>query len=180
MSDSFASAQDLAQYIGVQVPDDLARMQAHLRSASATIRGFCGQTLSTVANDVVVLPPIERDTLLLPERPVTAISSILVGVSGYTNYRFTTAGLIVELSGLFWSTGATVTYNHGYAEGTDEYEEIRTICIDAASRAYTLNERSASEFLGSTLAESAGYAPETFLTQGEKMRLANFGKVAVA
>lgn len=179
MSDPFASAQDYCNWVNIALPADLSRLQALLKSASSAIRRYCGQVLSEVANDVVVLEPIERDTLLLPERPVTAISSILVGVSGYTNYRFTRAGRIVELSGLFWSTGATVTYNHGYAESSDEYDSIKSICMEAASRAYTLNERSASEFLGSTLAESAGYSPEVFLTPGERMQLADLGKVLV-
>ncbi|HEY5987758.1 MAG TPA: hypothetical protein VIV12_15490 [Streptosporangiaceae bacterium] len=182
MSDPFASAQDFSQYMGITLPTDLARMQMMLELASASIRRYCGQTLSPVDNDVVVLEPIERDTLVLPERPVTAVSSVLINTIPSvvtTNYRFTRAGLIHELSGLFWSSGATVTYNHGYAESTDEYKAIKGVCMAAASRAYTLNERSASEFLGSTLAESAGFSPEVFLTPGEKMQLADLGKVAV-
>lgn len=182
MSDPLASAQDFSQYIGVPLPTDLARMQMLLDLASATIRRYCGQTLSPVDNDVVTLEPIERDTLVLPERPVTAISSVLINTVPSvvtTNYRFTRAGLIHELSGRFWSTGATVTYNHGYAESTDEYKAIKGVCLSAASRAYTLNKSGASEFLGQTIAESAGFAPEVFLTPGEKMQLADLGKVLV-
>lgn len=182
MADPFSSAQDFAQYMGMTLPTDLARMQMLLDLASAAVRRYCGQTLSPVDNDVVILEPIERDTLILPERPVTAVSSVLINTIPSvptTNYRFTRAGLIHELSGAFWSDGATVTYNHGYTESTDEYKAIKSVCLSAASRAYTLNERSASEFLGSTLAESAGYSPEVFLTPGEKMQLADFGKVAV-
>ena len=189
MSDPFASAQDFSQYIGVPLPTDLARMQMLLDLASATIRRYCGQTLSPVDNDVVTLEPIERDTLVLPERPVTAVSSVLINTVPSvvtTNYRFTRAGLIHELSGLFWSFGATVTYNHGYAESTDDYKAIKGVCLSAASRAYTMN-RAASDFtglgsatfMGNTLAETAGYAPEVFLTQGEKMQLADLGKVLV-
>ena len=33
--------------------------------------------------------------------------------------------------------------------------------------------------MGSTLMESAGYAPEVFLTEGEKWLLADYGKVLV-
>lgn len=179
MSDPFATAQDFAQFMGVPLPDDLARMQSHLELSSAVIRRFCGQTLSTVALDVVVLEPIERDTLVLPERPVTAVSGVVVLSVPNTNFRFTRAGLVIEKSGLFWSDGATVTYDHGYAEETEEYKAIKAICLESASRAFTLNERSASEALGDTVMESAGFSPEVFLTPGEKMLLADFGKVAV-
>ena len=82
-------------------------------------------------------------------------------------------------TGEAWVYGATVTYTHGYAEMSDEFGVIRTICIEAASRAYTLNERSASEAMGSTLMESAGYSPEVFLTEGEKRALADLGKVGI-
>jgi hypothetical protein len=51
--------------------------------------------------------------------------------------------------------------------------------MDMSMRALSLNERSASEALGSTLMESAGYSPELFLTPGEQMRLADFGMVLV-
>ena len=64
-----------------------------------------------------------------------------------------------------------MTYSHGYAETDPEFGVFRSICIESASRAFTLNERSASEAMGSTLMESAGYSPEVFLTQGEKEML---------
>lgn len=192
MSDPFASAQDLSQFIGVSLPIDLARMQSLLGSASAAIRRYAGQTLSPVTNDVIVvnpmysqssgqlypLPRAHGDTIFLPQRPTTAISSIVVQSVSFTSYGFTTAGLVYRTDGLAWLYPATVTYTHGFAESSDEYATIKTICMEAAARAYTLNERSASEFLGSTLAESAGYAPEVFLTPGEKAQL-EFGRVYV-
>jgi hypothetical protein len=179
VSDPFATAGELSQFIGNPEPTDLARMQLFLDLASAEIRRFTAQTLSEVVADVVVLPAIDWDRLILPERPVTAISSVLVGGTGFTNYRFSRAGIVFDLNESPWSLGATVTYNHGYAESTDDYKAIKGVCLAAASRAYTLNERSASEAMGSTLMESSGYAPEVFLTLGEKMLLADFGSVRV-
>jgi len=179
VSDSFATAAELSQFIGNSEPADLARMQLFLDLASAEIRRYTAQTLSEVALDVVVFPETDWDRLILPERPVTAVSSIVVGLVPYTNYRFTRAGIIHELSEMGWSSGATVTYTHGYTETTDEYKAIKGTCLEAASRAYTLNERSASEAMGSTLMESSGYAPEVFLTMGEKMALSDFGSVRV-
>jgi len=179
VSDPFATAAELSQFIGNPEPTDLARMQLFLDLASAEIRRFTAQTLSEVALDVVILPATDWDRLILPERPVTAVSSVLVGVSGYTNYRFSRAGIIYDLNEAPWTDGATVTYTHGYIESTDEYKAIKGTCLEAASRAYTLNERSASEAMGSTLMESSGYAPEVFLTVGEKMALSDFGSVRV-
>ena len=187
MSDPFATAAELSQFIGNPEPTDLARMQLFLDLASAEIRRFTAQTLSEVVADVVVLPATDWDRLILPERPVTAIPSVLVGSSGYTNYRFSRAGIVYDLNESPWVDGATVTYNHGYAESTDDYKAIKTICLQAASRAYTLNEPASlsravhgmSEAMGSTLMETSGYAPEIVLTQGEKMLLADFGSVRV-
>ena len=186
MSDPFATAAEFSQFLGLPEPTDLSRMQQHLEMASANIRRYTGQTLSTVAGDVVVLPALQRTSLVLPERPVTAIASVVangVTLSSSTDYWFTRAGVLhsgtMTVEGTFWSYGATVTYSHGYAEGSDEYEAIKSVCLEAAARAFTLNERSASEAMGSTLMESAGYAPEVFLTVGEKMLLADLGKVLV-
>jgi hypothetical protein len=185
VSDPFATAGELSQLIGNTEPTDLARMQFFLNLASAMIRGYTDQELSTVVGEVVVFEPTWSQTLYLPERPVTAVTALTVKAVSDTNWRLVDERKLIRGSdpnvstSLNWSYGATVTYNHGYDESTEAYERLKTICLEAASRAYTLNERSASEALGSTLMESAGYAPEVFLTMGEKMELDQFRPVAV-
>jgi hypothetical protein len=184
VSGPFATATEFCEFTGIAMPSDLARLQSHLDLASAMIRGFCAQMLSEVADEQVTLPSVKGTALILPERPVTAISSVLVNSAPVTDYWFTRAGVLYRGSvsgivGVDWSYGATVTYTHGYAESDREFAVLRSVCIDVAARAFTMNERSASEAMGSTLMESAGYAPETFLTTGEKMSLADFGKVGV-
>jgi hypothetical protein len=193
VSDPFATAGELAQYIGNTEPTDLARMQGFLASASAVIRKYAGQTLSQVVGDVVIVQPMYSlttgqafplpgaaygATILLPQRPVTAIASIVANSVSVTAFQFTSAGVITRTDGNGWLYAATITYTHGFDETADEYAAIKNICIEAASRAYTLNERSASEAMGSTLMESAGYAPEVFLTEGEKAQL-QFGRAYV-
>jgi hypothetical protein len=179
VSGPFATATEFCEFTGLNVPTDLARIQAHLEYASAVIRRFTGQTLSAVTADVVTLEGIDRPTLILPQRPVTAITSVVEDsiTLAATDYTFTRSGLLKRESEADWTDGATVTYDHGYAETDDEFAALRAICIEAASRAYTLNERSASEAMGATLMESAGYSPEVFLTIGEKWLLSDFGKV---
>lgn len=184
MTGPFATAAELAEFTGMSLPTDLARLQSLLASASAAIRRYCDQTLSTVTADVVTLESTDQNFLILPERPVTFITSVVVDGTPTTAYYFTRAGIIRSGSvsaptDASWTRGAVVTYNHGYAETDKEFAAIRTVCIQAATRAFTLNERSASEAMGSTLMESAGYAPEVFLTQGEKWALRDFAPVGV-
>jgi hypothetical protein len=185
--DPFATAAEMAQFSNMTVPEDLARMQMLLDAASAEIRGQTGQVLSTVAADVVTLGPTSVRTLYLPQRPVTAIITVVVkGVTlASTDYSFSSYGHLVhggtpaDYSTKTWPDGATVTYDHGYAEFSTEYQRIKTICIEVALRAFTMNERSASETLGMTVLESGGYSPEIFLTAGERMSLMNFDPIGV-
>lgn len=185
MSGPFATASELSEYLELPLPNDLSRWQSHLGMASAEIRSFTHQTLSRVTGDVIVLPALERSVLLLPERPVTAITQ--VQVSGVTisssAYWFTRAGLLysgsIGVEGANWSYGASVTYTHGYAETTDEFALFRSICISVAARSLLLNIDGAAQAMGGFVMETAGFAPTTFLTEGEKMKLADYGMVLV-
>ncbi len=174
----FASATELCEFTGIPVPIDPARLQSLLGSASELIRGATGQVLSEVANDVVTYIVTDIYALFLPELPVTAISQILVDTVAFTAYTWTAEGELIRTDNALWDGTIQVTYSHGFAETSWEFGIIRTITIQAAARAFTLNERSASEAMGSTLMESAGYAPEVFLTEGERREL-SFSPAAV-
>ena len=67
-----------------------------------------------------------------------------------------------------------MTYSHGYAETTEEFKAIKSVCLSAAVRAFTMNRDGASTALGNTVMEAAGYGPEIFLTPGEKETLRRF------
>jgi hypothetical protein len=185
MSGPFATAAELSEWEGLDVPTDLARLQALLDYSSAVIRRYTGQTLSEVVGDVVTLEPISRDTLILPERPVTAITTLTVSGVAYTDYRFTREGLLKQglvastAEGTFWSYGATVTYNHGYAETANEFMAIKALCIESALRAYAPNASGSPEVLNSIVLESAGYASQVVLSESEKWQMADLGKVLV-
>src|SRR6266545_2911012 len=192
MTGPFATATELCEFSGIPVPNDPARLQALLDAASAEIRGYIGQLGSGVVNDTVViqpeyntlgqvypLPSSYGELLLLPETPVSTSPAPTITWNGaaFTAFGFNSAGVLWRTDGRPWAPyPAMVVYSHGYAETSDDYERCKTTCIEAALRAYTLNERSASEAMGSTLMESAGYSPEVFLTDGEKMKLPNPGK----
>jgi hypothetical protein len=191
--DSFASASDLALYTGIAGPTDLARWQQVLAQASALVRGVAGQVLAEIAADVVVVHPeydattgrrnpaprATGDVIYLPERPVTDVSSVVVQGVPFTAYTWNAEGVLQRTELAVWAHPATITYDHGYPESSEEYADIRTIVMEAAARALTLNERSASEAMGSTLMETAGYAPEVFLTEGERSRILRFALVGV-
>jgi hypothetical protein len=189
VADPFATAGELAQLIGQNEPSDLSRMQMFIELASAEIRGYTEQVLSEVTDEVVMFEPTWSQTLYLPERPVTGVTSVTVDAVATTDYRLVDERKLVRgsdpnvASSLDWSFGATVTYSHGYAETTEAYKSIKKICLEAASNAYTLNEQGQSEVLGgltgATALESAGYAPAIFLTPSQRMRLDWFKPVAV-
>jgi hypothetical protein len=173
----FATATEFCEFTGIPIPSDLSRLQSQLLMASSVMRSYCDQTLSFVTGDQITVYPTASTFLSLPERPVTEVDGVLVDGAPFTAYYIVPRGLrsgSVASPGSAWTRGATVTYSHGYAETDPQFSVLRTICIESAARAFTMNERSASEAMGSTLMESAGYSPEVFLTQGEKQTLREF------
>jgi hypothetical protein len=177
----FITAEEFCEWTGMGQPADLARLQALCNSASALIRSSAGQILSQETGDQIIVQP-EYDTrgrlspppralgdvIELPEKPVTAVS-ITVEAVAFTDFGFTTDGFLYRTDGKVWNKAATITYSHGYAETSDEFQMIRTVCIKAVARAYTRSE-AAAELQGS-LGESVGWVPEMFLTPDEMQSL---------
>jgi hypothetical protein len=120
-----------------------------LDEACETVRDFLGQRLDRVVGDVVVLSGTGRATLLLPQLPVTAVSSVVeTGYDGtlttlpVTDYLLDTDdgdGILWKLGGGCWPAGiknVTVTYDHGYVDLDAIPASIRGITISLASRLY--------------------------------------------
>jgi hypothetical protein len=152
-------------------------MQALLDLASGVIRRYAHQTISEVLGDTVEFGPANHRTLFLPEIPVLNVTSVTVGVTAVTEVVWYRGGQLIGETA--WDDGAVVVYDHGWAAGSDTIAAVKAVCLAAASRAFTMNERSASEVLGATLMETAGYAPEVFLTAGERELLNDLGAVPV-
>lgn len=145
--------------------------------ASSLIRSYTRQTLSYVAGDVVTRYPTASTFLSLPQRPVTAVTTVTVNGVATTDYYVISRGIrsgSVASPGSAWTQGATVTYTHGYAETDSEFSVFRAICIDAAARAYAPNASGSPEVLGQIAVESGGYAPAVFLIQAERETLMPF------
>lgn len=78
---ALATAADLEARIGrTLTPVEQARADALLADASALIRSYTRQQFDQVAGDVIVLRPVGSH-LRLPQRPVTAVTSV-VALSG--------------------------------------------------------------------------------------------------
>lgn len=134
----FATVSDLASWLGTTIPNGDARATLLLQMASAAVQNRARQRLEFVAGDVVTLPGTYSDALVLPERPVTAVSAVVIdGVAlASTAYAWTRLGRLWRVDGGSWGspkTAVAVTYSHGFATIPDD---IRGVCLSAAARAY--------------------------------------------
>lgn len=150
---AFASATDLATFLGRSLDSDRAELLVEL--ASDAIRGDVDQQVDLIEDDEVVLdPPLPGRALLLPELPVVAVSSIAIAETALVagvDYAWSPAGIVRRLGSAFalgddstldgWSWGGTpasvhVTYSHGYPEGHRHLNTCRAVCLQVAARAY--------------------------------------------
>jgi hypothetical protein len=144
---AFCTVDDLEEFLQVVIADDNASATAAIAAASAAIQNYCRQTISQVAAEVLTLTVADyRRTILLPEQPVTAVASVVEDGTTLTvgdHYQWTRSGLLTRV-GRNWATGwqdVVVTYTHGYATIPDD---LKSVCIRAAARAYQAGLRSAS------------------------------------
>ena len=178
---SFATTAELQTFLG-GTGLNTTRAQAMLDHASALIRLACdAQDLEEVAGrqeefaaDDTVL------TLFLSERPVTAVSGLTIDAVAFTDFEWSRWGTITRTDAGAWSTGPIIiTYDSGYATTDPEWEAIKGICLEVATRAYT-NERTGLEtFNAAGVPEAVGWTPHLFLTEEERRVLLDFGAVGV-
>jgi hypothetical protein len=177
MAGPFATATEVCEWSNMAVPNDLSRLQSLAASASSVIRAYCNQTLSQVVGDVITVYPTSSSFLSLPERPVTAVTQVLVNGVATTAYYIVPRGLrsgTVVSPGSAWTQGATVTYTHGYAESTDAFKAIQAVCIEMVKRAYTADESGQAIAHGNIPMETIGFPTTLFLTQDNKETLNPF------
>lgn len=146
MADQLATPEDLASLLQT---DDLDRSTAELvlEIATSVVQNACGQRILQVVDDEITLYLDGLDGgewLQLPEKPVTAISSVLIGATPVTDWT-----LQASRSRLFrpygWRstqlyypnvpTTATVVYTHGYPVGHQKLQLARMAVLRLASQA---------------------------------------------
>lgn len=174
----FATATELAERVGhTAPPNDLARWQAALQDVSNLIRSYTGQSLSVVTGESVAMQKTNDHRLFLPEKPITAITSVTVSgvLQAASTYDFTSWALF-HVDGSNWPNGATVVYSHGFAETTAEFGDLRGLTLDIVQRALFGPQ---SETFGPERVEAAGWNAELHLTMDDWMRLQGFGAMPV-
>jgi hypothetical protein len=110
--------------VSFATPADVAALasgdaQAALDVVTALMRAYTRQTLTAVADDAVILAGTQSRRLLLGERPVTAIDSLIL-VDGVAladiEWRWNRRGVLWRQEG--WGddvTAVQLTYDHGFA-----------------------------------------------------------------
>ncbi len=152
---AFATVEDLATILQRPITgDETTAAGLLLGLASAEIRGYCRQQLSADTSTAVLRGTWTRD-LELPERPVTAVSSVEIDGEPITDWAWDGLNSIrrtpFDLTdiGAHWGGPArvvTVSYDHGF----DPIPEvIRGRCIAIVLRALGAAPGVVSEQLGS-------------------------------
>src|SRR6266542_886737 len=122
----FATAAELEAFTG-GVITDTPRATALLGYASDWIRAFTGQILSQVAGDTVIFGQSGVEVLLLPQHPVTAVTSVLVDAVAVTSFVWTRWGNLYLVPAAYWTfkDNVQVVYDHGFATTEPEYQAVK-------------------------------------------------------
>jgi len=188
---AFASLDELQAYVQQQVDPVTGALLLDL--ATAEIQGYTGQTIEAVADETVRLVGNWSHQLELPERPVTAVTSVtmidpqvsqvLVQNQDYTWQR---RGLLWRPRGYSLATERTfdigiyanwggpdreveVTYSHGYATPP---VFVKKICLEMAKRVIVNPSGVMREAIdGYNTAYDRNIPPGVSLEQSEEKRL---------
>jgi hypothetical protein len=129
---SFAAPADLAAYLQreafIAASAEEKSAQLALDIATATVVARTGQTFVAVAGDVVTLDTHGEEDVFLPQRPVTAVTSVVTRDRGSSTTTTRTLNTDYEVRGDrlrwvgigTWPYEVTVTYDHGYAAIPDD------------------------------------------------------------
>ena len=163
---AFATEADLEAYTGTTVATDRATLL--LDAATAAIQTYCGQTF-TQATTTAVMPGSWDSKLELPERPVTAVTTVIIGDTTLTVdtdyvwdgqhmlHRGTKVDGVLSVNGPDYlidgwgdwgGPGAqvSVTYTHGFATIPGV---VKGVCLALAARSLQSPDGVNSESVGS-------------------------------
>jgi len=164
---AFATETELEAYTGATIATDRATIL--LDMATGAIQAYTNQTLTFEAGDSITLPGNFGHVLTLPERPVTAVTSVTLGdtlLVADTDYvwdgkadllRGTKVDGVLTVNGPDWlvndwgdwgGPGAVVTiiYSHGFATIPND---IKGVCLALAARSLSSPDGVNSESVGS-------------------------------
>lgn len=159
MADQLATPADLASLLQVDLAElNAASAAVALEAATAVVQAVAGQRLVQVTNDTATLMGTTSAWLDLPQRPVTAVTSVTINGDPVT--EGTTTGNFRRFGARLWrdcgwaprSTDTldernpwlpprepatvVVVYTHGYATGAQELQLARSAVLSLARTAY--------------------------------------------
>jgi hypothetical protein len=192
---ALATTDDLKARLGRDLTEvEQARAAALLDDASAMIRAYTGQTFEKVTDDVAVLR-VQSGTVRLPQRPVTAIKSVVAlggGLApdvtvidyvfdGVDQIRVGEGTFIINLPAIWWDNDGypgtfRVTYDHGYATVPADVVSITCGMALRTLTAPTMSGGVTSETIGSYSyrIDGANVGLAVTMTKDERTALARY------
>lgn len=113
---SFVDVNDYLNYFGLD-DTDVARAALDLDVACDKIRDYLHQQIDAVAADAITLFGTDTRALILPELPVTAVTSVTLDGEALTDWTVDAYGLLWRDDPAYWARGYQydIVYDHGYA-----------------------------------------------------------------
>lgn len=146
MADQLATPADLATLL--QVPLDTDPMTLLVECATAVVQAITGQRILQVIDDETILDLDEHDGgpyIVLPERPVTAVGSVVIGATTVTDYSPQLSRNRIWRADGWRSTliaytdqpsTVTVVNTHGYPPGHQKLQLARSAVLALAKSCY--------------------------------------------
>lgn len=164
-TDLLATVDDVSTLLGVTLDAAQSdRVERLLAMASGVARSFTRQHLSHVTDDTITVRGVRDALLVLPERPVTAVSQVtvagdVVDPAGY----YTSSDALRLMFGELWGSPdleVTVTYSHGFDPVP---ADVVAVVAGIAARLYRNPDGYRSETIGDYSYTVDGSGPLTDL-----------------
>ena len=174
----FASVGELEAFMGTSGLG--ARGTAMLGYASAQIRLFTGQDIEATTGRQEQYAASNRAIIHLTQSPVTSVSAITLDAVAFVDFTWSRWGAINRTDWLAWDEGPIqITYDSGYAAGSDEMSAVKQITLEVASRALS-GTAGSNDTYGPEIAELRGGPVGIFLTETEQHDLERFRRLVAA
>jgi hypothetical protein len=185
----FAIASDIADRYGrALTPVELTQAGAYCLDASALIRDFLRQDVTAVAGDVMTREAPDGPWLDLPQRPVTAVASVVINGTVVGNFsqigdrlyrvfgwRWPSVDTIPPMAIYGLKSTLKVTYDHGYAAVPPT---IVAVCRRMALRALVNPVGVTSEAIDDYKVSYAGTGIGVVMTDDDRKSLRRFRRAA--
>lgn len=191
---ALAAVADIEQRLGRDLSDvESARADALLADASAMIRAYTGQDFAEAAGEVTLRS--QGGTIRLPQRPVTAVTSVVAIGGGGTpdvtvidwvwdgvdQVRVGDGSFVINLPAVWWDDDGfpgtyRVTYTHGYEDVPADVVAVACGMVMRTLTAPTMAGGVRSETIGpySYQLDAAGTGISVVMGQGDRDALKRY------